>query len=674
MMLRYLILFSFDLISLVICKHGKIANYCSEPTPPAGVQQKPRPNVTSQFSAHIQCVIMNKKLTTDIHEYFDSVGNRGAVKQLDSGVELDAWYSYNTNEFIAYYVPTGQCLVQTLSQSDQRFLFGYQPQGATGRIFSAAQMLHLQGQGVVDVYMGTDNVRGITVDTWQSCQYWDAYDATMNVKWYFTATGSANEWDTAVGVSVPVAVRVTGRSYNASGLPHDFDHWYEFFHFRPDTVDPRNFETPAGVQCPGRKNTKDLPTMPNTFSFMSEFVDKQRKTVSFMKEFYTFDEKVVMYQYRPLASQNSRYGTNDLLEVHDFNTGVAYITDRMYGNCTATRIELTFDDRQVDKNHVKMRDSREFFYFDQIQYTYEGIKTVRNIECDSWVGVRPNWPSAGVQSTWQWFFARNTWVEVNTGNAQGGTPVMLVIDAPDVSFSPVFGLFFVRPSVRPSLDRRVMLWHRLSVSAFGTPIVLVIDAPDISLHYEYNLYNFAINEPDILNFDISKCYIQGNRRRFQLSFSGDFKSAVYGNLEMFRYFIVKSLTQYLKISALRISNLHVYYSMNDVIVVFTLLDVAPLYGNIQNPIAETPLATAAASLTNLVNSSSLAISLDATYFPNVPAMVANPQNFVETTYLHYNNNQPPAKTGYSPGNYSLYMYVRSPPPLIESAAVNINIM
>ena len=53
--------------------------------------------------------------------------------------------------------------------------------------------------------------------------------------------------------------------------------------------------------------------------------------------------------------------------------GVAYVTDRMYGNCTAKKIELTFDDRNIDRNHVSMRNPVQFFYFDVINYTYEGV-------------------------------------------------------------------------------------------------------------------------------------------------------------------------------------------------------------------------------------------------------------------------------------------------------------
>jgi hypothetical protein len=72
------------------------------------VGKKTMPVVPAQFSAHIECVIMNKNMTTDLHEYYDDTNNRGVVVQLDQGLELDAWYDYYTNEFIAYYKPTSK--------------------------------------------------------------------------------------------------------------------------------------------------------------------------------------------------------------------------------------------------------------------------------------------------------------------------------------------------------------------------------------------------------------------------------------------------------------------------------------------------------------------------------------------------------------------------------------
>lgn len=45
----------------------------------------------------------------------------------------------------------------------------------------------MNGPGINQVYTGVQSYRGIMVDTWQSCQYWAAYDATMKVSWYFSS-------------------------------------------------------------------------------------------------------------------------------------------------------------------------------------------------------------------------------------------------------------------------------------------------------------------------------------------------------------------------------------------------------------------------------------------------------------------------------------------------------
>lgn len=57
---------------------------------------------------------MNKNLTTDIHEWFDESLNAGRVRQLSEGIQLDAWYSYNTNEFIANVAGGGNSKVLIL--------------------------------------------------------------------------------------------------------------------------------------------------------------------------------------------------------------------------------------------------------------------------------------------------------------------------------------------------------------------------------------------------------------------------------------------------------------------------------------------------------------------------------------------------------------------------------
>lgn len=45
-------------------------------------------------------------------------------------------------------------------------------------------------------------------------------------------------------------------------------------------------DTQSGLQCPGRKNVKNLLTMPQSFSLMSEYIEKTIKIVLFMEVLY----------------------------------------------------------------------------------------------------------------------------------------------------------------------------------------------------------------------------------------------------------------------------------------------------------------------------------------------------------------------------------------------------
>ena len=51
-------------------------------------------------------------------------------------------------------------------------------------------------------------------------------------------------WDSSVGVQIPIMAHVTGRIYMPDGTNHPFEHYYNFFHFRPyhDEVQSRHYE------------------------------------------------------------------------------------------------------------------------------------------------------------------------------------------------------------------------------------------------------------------------------------------------------------------------------------------------------------------------------------------------------------------------------------------------
>ena len=75
-----------------------------------------------------------------------------------------------------------------LSTNSNSFLFGFQPSNSNknvGKIYSAYGALRFGGNQT-ERYIGRDTVRGMAVDHWQSCMYWNNIDATMTVDWYFS--------------------------------------------------------------------------------------------------------------------------------------------------------------------------------------------------------------------------------------------------------------------------------------------------------------------------------------------------------------------------------------------------------------------------------------------------------------------------------------------------------
>ncbi|XP_060074040.1 uncharacterized protein LOC132553781 [Ylistrum balloti] len=604
-MVTRVLLLAFVVSAVVgqVAKHGKDSSICQDPVAPAGVIPVPKPTIPEQFSANIECTIKNKNMTIDMHEFFDNTNNRGALSQYQDGESYMAWYDYSINEFISYFPTLSLCTASKLSDSNQRFLFGYQTQtGSSGHIFSAGQALHFTTDAK-EVYMGRSMVRGIAVDVWKSCQYWDTFDATMTVYWYFSA---ASEWDTAVGQAVPVGAYIKGAVWDKpTSSPRPIEHYYDIFHFRigspPDVV----FQTPPGVLCSNRVNTKHVPSVSDAFSFTVEVVDKTLGTVSYMTEYYDSINNFVRYTHRPSPMENSPYGTNDLIEVHDFNTGVAYITDKSHGNCTVTTINLTFDGSKASASTLRLRSSREFFYFNAINFTYEGVNKIRFIDADTWVGQRPNYPpGSGGSSTWQWYFATDNWFEINTGMSQGGVPIQMNIDAPNAGMS-----------------------------------------------YEYHMFNFKSSVPDLLKYDVSACYVSRDRRMFQMKFPGQYTHVVDSNLDQFKYFILVSLTKTMSVSPLRVSNIQVFFD-KDIVVSFEVLDVAPIKGDVTKYKAETPLAQAASALINKINSGQFFIAMHFDNFQSFTGMIPKTQSLIETTYLW--NSQtgkaiPQSSSGYGAG-------------------------
>ncbi|XP_022304410.1 uncharacterized protein LOC111111618 [Crassostrea virginica] len=569
-----------------------------------------KPSLPNTYSVKVECNFQDKTQSVDISEYYDYPNQRAAVFEEEYGFHAQGIYSYNTNEFFNIEDQLQICSVSQLStDKSDNWLFGYNTGSPTGHtMYSAYGALHFGGNQT-EQYMGTTTVRGMLVNQWKSCLYWPSKDATMTVNWYFTVDG----WNTAIQSNVPVRATVVGNIWEVNAqntrTPRPFNHTYEFAEFRnqfQDFVDLSHlFETPSGYVCPGRKDTKPLPTPSNYFRFTSEILDPTQNTIGFIKEWYDYNMSLVRYDYKPNPSNLLNFGLDTLSEVHDWNEGVAYRMDKVRGNCTVTKIAGSdFDAHSLDATTVRIRTAKEFFYFDKTQYAYEGVKKARGIDCDVWIATRSDWPSPGSSnSTWEWYFAVNDWIQ-STGHTYD----------------------------------------------FGMPIQMKLTTDVVS--FIYNIYDYDEEQPSIFDFDISSCFNYTEKQDFTFKLNADYHSTVAKNLQLFKYEVLLTVHKWTNLSPLRIQNIAVDYDTNNVIVTLTVLGGAPIQGDVPNPKAQVDLSQAATMLQDAINRGSFQIPVDVTNLQNPIFLKAVPYTLSASQYQYvpeYYVAPPPSKTTYTGG-------------------------
>jgi hypothetical protein len=98
-------------------------------------------------------------------------------------------------------------------------------------------------------------------------------------------------------------------------------------------------------------------------------------TTTNIRETYDFNRKLVRIDYVLKNTPTS--------EVHDFNTGLRYVTDKFRGNCTITTLDNQGFDVTYDGDYITMKDPQSFFDFDSKEYQYSGrVSFIRTLKCN----------------------------------------------------------------------------------------------------------------------------------------------------------------------------------------------------------------------------------------------------------------------------------------------------
>ena len=263
---------------LLLCSllSGTVARVYLPVCSPGNYSLEPLPVLPVQFSTLIEGNIAELNSTFLVAGHYDSAGNRGKFESVDpaTGQKEVVIYDYNLGEVIfipdlMQGTPCGVQLINNRSEFVTR-LFRIYVNGSV-HIGTVANLFQ---PGAPSVYLGTEAVRGIPCNHWQTCNILE--NSSYIQDYYFATTFN---WNTAfAGEVIPVQISLRGRRVAYDDTVEELSHVYSFvrFHGGPDSVSDSDFRVPAGLPCRGRLAGKPLPQLPPFFSMQVEALEEQQ--------------------------------------------------------------------------------------------------------------------------------------------------------------------------------------------------------------------------------------------------------------------------------------------------------------------------------------------------------------------------------------------------------------
>ncbi|XP_064625991.1 uncharacterized protein LOC135486820 [Lineus longissimus] len=476
-----------ELVTLLLVATCATADpYCTS-LPPGVTGGGPRlPMIPGSYQTKIEVNVENQRSTWDAMEWFDGRNNRATIKMTSQGEELLLIYNYKDDQ-IYKIKDRAVCEVLNMTTSDTTTLIGIDFIDGLPHAPSVQDAFRF-GTQFGQQYMGQTTVRGIFVDHWRSCQYWPAPgpNANFTLDFYFAAS---NNWTSAIGYpQMPVRAVATGvmPTENGVGL-QNFKINFELSEFRPVIIDDVSiFQVPLGVICKGQTQDKQIPRLPDFFHYRVEMVQPTGHFVQFYETWYDKAYQIVRLDYRPVVATAPWYTTNPIREIHDYNTGVAYVTDTALGNCTiraiqGTEADATYDIEELQKDGatvLRLKAPLDFLYIDA-SYIYKGKTTVRGMDTDVFIGQRNDFkgtPGQRGNTTVEYYFLTENWVEI------------------------------------PNPGVQVMQ---------GVPVKAIFKNELSNFYMEYHFIDFDGEHSDLGVFDVLTCFPEETHKNVEITFKGD---------------------------------------------------------------------------------------------------------------------------------------------------------
>lgn len=280
-----------------------------------------------------------------------------------------------------------------------------------------------------------------------------------------------------------------------------------------------------------------FPAVDSQFSYLLEIIIPKLKSTYDANIWYDYKYKLVRYDLATLPPSSKFNTGNPMTYINDFNTGLAYIIDRTFGNCSITPIgNDTFDSDPSHANAgyiVHMKNPLDFIYADNI-YKYAGQKTIRGILCIVFETITDQFKLQGVTTKFtsrlQFYFAYDDWKVTPTGS---------------------------------------------NIPVQSQPVQLEVSSEEFGLFITYNFFDFNLQDPDLTNFDITPCFGGTQKRDFTIRFPGAYHPVLDSNVKVFLKTAQTTLAKASMSSPIRFQKTELIYDQTHVYLIGTVVDVAP---------------------------------------------------------------------------------------------------
>ncbi|XP_071139447.1 uncharacterized protein [Mytilus edulis] len=528
--------------------------------PTSAVVGIPLPALPHQFHALFEANILQKSYTVYQEEYYDYHGNRGVIITTRNGRSRKSITDFTTYSVHQIDIDTGKCVVQDLRQMKST-LFNFTSTATGGHVKGLADIFKFSSK-FNETYIGTTQIRGIPAHHWTTCLHVESLRATFNMDYYFSVKtydleGSQKEIPLRASIN-GIASNVDQNNVILNGT-HNFNHVYEFVKFEPGPIkDLSVFQIPPSIICTGSQEMKAVPKMADQVSFGMEKMSRTNTKLEdpvYIQVYYDFTSQLARLDLSKVPSNGLRkvYGNDSISLIQDFNLGVQYVIDSLYGNCSVTELTASFNDLIQRPSYLLPPEMRHPIALLDVNYStmlYQGKKLYRDLNVESW-GKVDN--VTNFKHEIYFLLDKKKGPRSRTSNILQPVPVGVYVSLNDIHRG------------RDGL--------KLKVESFT------------------NIYNYQPNRIDPSRFDIRQCYnSDSSLKQLHVAIKTDDPAAILSQKSLYLNYIHQFLSKTAKVSPTRISDLYLTKGLIDqtISAYFILLNKSPMPAGRWSNVDRTP--------------------------------------------------------------------------------------